>query len=431
MDLLRELASVGCTYIYIGIESLADEVANGIDKNKKKTDERWVDKTRCALQIAKSAGIRVGASVLFGLPGETGATVDCTIDEVGKLVDDGLLFIVSPNIATYHPATPLTKMDGMADKIDYISPAVETSPPYTFFEEAFKGVVSKRLTEDMIWHIHGKTAERWKKARNYNPMEARTMPELEQIGDGEKMELPTSPRVEFYSDSGLRLIDSSNYPGHVKEFLKQEAHLAFKLLEDGKYSCLVEVGAMDQGFFLESAIRGGKSYIGIDLVEKLANGLTEKISLLPAGIMLPGMRAESHAGDVFDMPAISSGLGLAHENSIAAFPFNSFGNIPYPEGVVSKVHEAGMDIAIFTYATDEKTVAVRNEYYSKCDYKNTAMEKTSKGVLFRSDDGLWSYAYDEVYIMDILQKGGYTRVEAVPFGEIGMAYIGKMNKGGG
>ena len=121
-------------------------------------------------------------------------------------------------------------------------------------------------------------------------------------------------------------------------------------------------------------------------------------------------------------------LGL-EKGGVAAFPFNSFGNIPYPEGVVSKVHEAGMDIAIFTYATDEKTVAVRNEYYNKCDYRSTIMERTNKGVLFRSDDGLWSYAYDKNYLVDVLQNGG-CKVEVIPFGEIGMAYIGKMKKGG-
>ena len=50
-------------------------------------------------------------------------------------------------------------------------------------------------------------------------------------------------------------------------------------------------------------------------------------------------------------------------------------------------------------------------------------------MLFRSDDGLWSYAYDKNYLVDVLQNGGY-KVEVIPFGEIGMAYIGKMKKGG-
>lgn len=426
LEMLKKLRENGCTYLYIGIESLAEQVAGMIDKNKTGGGESWITKTRLALMLAKEAGIRVGASVLFGLPGETFDTLNYTIEEVGKMVDAGLLFIVSPNIATYHPATPLTRLDGMESQIDYISPDIQTIPPYSFFEEAFPGVVSRRLSEEMIWHIHRNSAERWNASRNMNPMEVGQLPGIRSALDESALDLPTSPRAQFYSDDGLRLIDSANYPLPIASFLDGEKGIAENLVRQNNYRVLVEVGAMDRGFFLDEAISSGASYFGIDLVENAVKKLQGKITASHADRPFPpGVRAEAHAGDVFDLPLLAEKLQIPNEGAVAAFPFNSFGNIPYPAGVVSKVAEAGFDIAVFTYRTDDAATAVRQEYYNRCNYKNMIMKQTSQGVLFRSDDGLWSYAYGHDFVESIFAQSGFG-FSAIPFGEIGMAYVGKL-----
>ncbi|MEZ5673222.1 MAG: hypothetical protein R3E08_12935 [Thiotrichaceae bacterium] len=67
----------------------------------------------------------------------------------------------------------------MRDKIDYHSLDIDAHPPYTYFEEAFPGVVSKELTEEDIWYIHQQTKIRWLEARNHNPMEATSIPTLD------------------------------------------------------------------------------------------------------------------------------------------------------------------------------------------------------------------------------------------------------------
>ncbi|WP_255955070.1 B12-binding domain-containing radical SAM protein [Streptomyces odontomachi] len=166
-QVLAAMREAGCTYIYMGIESMASDVMQHVHKNVRRVAGRpWKAKVRRALELIKEAGIPVGSSVLFGLEGETRETIQETVHEVGLLIDDGLIGLASPNILTYHPGTAITRAHGMADRLDYHSPQVENRPPYIYFEEAFPEVVSRRLTEDDIWFIHEATAKRWGIVRN-------------------------------------------------------------------------------------------------------------------------------------------------------------------------------------------------------------------------------------------------------------------------
>ena len=166
-EILHHMRKAGCTYVYIGIESMSSQVMNGIHKNLRRTEQRpWRQKVREATSLVKSHDMQVGTSVLFGLDGETRSSIDETIREVGDLIDDGLVDLASPNILTYHPATAITRKHGRYDQLDYHSPRVENKKPYTYFEEAFPGVVSILLSEEDIWHIHHETRVRWGKARN-------------------------------------------------------------------------------------------------------------------------------------------------------------------------------------------------------------------------------------------------------------------------
>ncbi|MEU6015099.1 radical SAM protein [Streptomyces sp. NPDC047515] len=162
LDLMRES---GCTYIYIGIESMAQQVMRNVGKNLlRRNPEAWVSKVREALTTIRSHGIRVGSSVLFGLDGEDRGTIEETIEEIGRLIDDGLLIMASPNILTYHPGTAITAAHGQ-DRLDYHS-RKDNRPPYTYFEEAYPEVVSRLLDEDDIWFIHEASAKRWGSTRN-------------------------------------------------------------------------------------------------------------------------------------------------------------------------------------------------------------------------------------------------------------------------
>ena len=179
---LAEMKKAGCTYIYIGIESMSASVIEKVHKNVNRK-QAWEDRVRTALGLAHMAGISVGSSVLFGLDDETNETIEETIFKVEELLAEDILSIASPNILTYHPNTEITALHEMKDKLDYHSIAVENRPPYVYFEEAFPAVVSKNLTEDQVWFIHEQTRQRWGVKRNTNPMPEVILREYSEIAD--------------------------------------------------------------------------------------------------------------------------------------------------------------------------------------------------------------------------------------------------------
>ena len=171
LECLVTMRDAGCSYLYLGIESLSSSIMNKIHKNIRKVDGlSWAGKIRTALLVAKEAGIRVGSSVLFGLDGETIETIETTIEGIGQLIDEKLLYLASPNILTYHPATAITRQHGKDTQLDYHSLDLPNRPPYSYFEEAFPGVVSKELSEEDIWYIHQRTKERWGNIRYTDTM---------------------------------------------------------------------------------------------------------------------------------------------------------------------------------------------------------------------------------------------------------------------
>jgi len=178
MIILDTMRQAGCTYLYIGIESMAEVVIKNVHKNVSRK-KPWDERVRIALGLSRHAGIRVGSSILFGLDGETQETIEETIDKVEELLAEDLITIASPNILTYHPSTEITRLHKKEKELDYHSPNLDNRPPYTYFEEAFPAVVSKNLSEEQIWHIHKQTRARWGKKRNLNPMAPATLPLIE------------------------------------------------------------------------------------------------------------------------------------------------------------------------------------------------------------------------------------------------------------
>lgn len=127
---LVAMRAAGCSYLYVGIESMASRVMQKVHKNLPGASAfSWEKKVRLALLVAREAGIRVGSSVLFGLDGETRETIELTIEGVGQLIDDGLLMLASPNILTYHPATAITRQHGKEEHLDYHSLDLPRRPP--------------------------------------------------------------------------------------------------------------------------------------------------------------------------------------------------------------------------------------------------------------------------------------------------------------
>lgn len=164
--LLQSMSQAGCTYVYLGLESMADAVMRGVHKYRARSHLSWDEQVRQACTAIKRAGMKVGTSVLFGLDGETPDTIAYTIERVGQLIDAGLIDVASPNVLTYHPGTRITDQHRMQDRLDYHSPWIDSRPPYSYFEEAYPSTISTLLQEDDVWRLYRATRNRWTQPRS-------------------------------------------------------------------------------------------------------------------------------------------------------------------------------------------------------------------------------------------------------------------------
>lgn len=162
-ELIKEILEAGGEYLYVGLESMADEVLSGIHKYVIIKDERFTtkgDAIEHALKYVKSISSRgktvnIGTSVLFGLKGETSQTIDYTITQVGRLVQEGIIDLVSPNIYTFHPKVS----HGVSPNYTEI---VDVTFPFTYFEEANPRNFSPLISHNDLLNIVGRTKTEWK-----------------------------------------------------------------------------------------------------------------------------------------------------------------------------------------------------------------------------------------------------------------------------
>ena len=73
-EILKKMREAGCTWVSYGVESGNQQI---LDLVKKKIT---LEKVRYAVEIAKEAGVKVLASFIIGLPGETKETLKDTMD---------------------------------------------------------------------------------------------------------------------------------------------------------------------------------------------------------------------------------------------------------------------------------------------------------------------------------------------------------------
>jgi len=126
IKLLEKLVEVGLKYLFIGIETLDEDIAAQMSKNnrglgKKGTaiEDSWSSRQVAMIQLAKSLGIDLGFSVLFGL-GESHSQRLKLIANLHKwMIEYQQPVKVSLNWAVKHP---LSKLE--ADIPDYLDWAI-------------------------------------------------------------------------------------------------------------------------------------------------------------------------------------------------------------------------------------------------------------------------------------------------------------------
>jgi radical SAM superfamily enzyme YgiQ (UPF0313 family) len=85
-SLVRKMRDAGCSSIWFGVESGSDEILEKLQKGFT------ADQTIDAFKICKDLGLRVGASIMFGIPGESREQLGMTLSLIRKLMPDWIYF---------------------------------------------------------------------------------------------------------------------------------------------------------------------------------------------------------------------------------------------------------------------------------------------------------------------------------------------------
>lgn len=216
---------------------------------------------------------------------------------------------------------------------------------------------------------------------------------------------------------GQRLAEAAHYPPSIRRFLDEEARLARARLAD--YDVLVEVGCM-WGRNADLALRSGKRYVGIDIVESYVDAAnrdfrTRRLDERASAVLL----------DAADLPAlVGSGHVGESERCLVFLPFNSFGNMADPVAVMSALAAFGSDFLISTYGTDADATGERERYYRMCAYAGIEVRSGPSGVRFVAPSGLDTIAYHPAEMRKMGEEAGLS-IRGERFAGIGVLFSGR------
>lgn len=216
---------------------------------------------------------------------------------------------------------------------------------------------------------------------------------------------------DFYATGpGDQLVDARLLPNRVQDFLVGEERLLARFAPG--YEVLVEVGSM-HGLHLEWAVENGKSYVGVDIVQRYVEAGRRRV----ADADLPAARYRFESIGAERLPEIA----LPPGRPVAFFPFNSFGNMEKPLAVLDAVADSGARFLISSYGTDTQSTEVRRKYYAACGFTGVEVHEDAQGVRFTSHDGLNTIAFHEEYLLGLLAERGM-KASIVAFAGFGRMY---------
>ncbi len=217
---------------------------------------------------------------------------------------------------------------------------------------------------------------------------------------------------KFYDlEGGENLVNANNYPLEIIDYLQDEKQVIIDNLRKRGYEGMLEIGCME-GRNLDVASKLGIKYIGIDIVKRFIESTNKKISV-------GGVNGFAKICDVKEIANLSQ---LLDSSFLGIFPFNSFGNVDSPKEALVSLSKKNLDILILTYKTTERAVSVREKYLNSCGLIDLVKVKDSKGVVFRSKEGLCSYAYFPKTIFQWAKTVGYEKIDSFNFSKIGKGY---------
>jgi len=231
---------------------------------------------------------------------------------------------------------------------------------------------------------------------------------------------------EFYAHrGGARMFSADSLTPPVAAYLRDEMSL---LEGDPDFSHLFEVGC-GQGLHLSWATARGLRYDGLDLVAWPRDRDHSPADLLTSS----PLRCRLHVGSAEDLYALwtAEGLVARRRSIVILFPFNCFGILARPEKTVAQVARTGARLYLSVFSADPEATARRLEFYAHSGYTDLRAHATARGSLITSAEGLYSWAYDERHVIDLLSSEGYACVRRVALAQIGAGLLFSPQAAGG
>lgn len=130
LETLRYMRRLGLVYLYASVEQYSDD---SLDLMHKRQHVEEIDR---GVRNCELAGVRLGVSLLFGLPYETRTGVSSTLDYAARLRDKDQVEYISMSMFSYHPKTPLGQMRrDRLKSFDFNHHPPNLHYPFTGFEE--------------------------------------------------------------------------------------------------------------------------------------------------------------------------------------------------------------------------------------------------------------------------------------------------------
>jgi hypothetical protein len=224
----------------------------------------------------------------------------------------------------------------------------------------------------------------------------------------------------FFHKNWLPIVDAIT-PA-IRDYLDYEDRL-FQKCAEGQYSYIIEAGCADGRLLMMTALRNGMNYLGVDLVRRAINLAHRRIRRYSPSSQL----ATVHCDDIRNISAIAVQYSVpdaAEMSVLAAFPFNSFGNVQEPKALLKELAVCHFDILVFTYTDTAVSTNARQEYYEHCGLEGSFV-KDDEGIHFKVGDSFISAVYRPFVLTSWLEEFGY-KVTIQEFGDIGIAYHGQL-----
>ena len=209
----------------------------------------------------------------------------------------------------------------------------------------------------------------------------------------------------FYGeDRGWLMFDAEKLTPEIKAYLEAEVVALGQVVHQGGYKRLVEVGC-GWGRYLDWALSGGLSYVGLDIVPWLIKMAELRLTAARVKYQNPLCSVHLHEAEkLAELPF----LKRSGQETLVWFPFNCFGNVSKIDQVIDSLLSLGLDCAISTFKTDAVSTKARREYYESCGYRNLSTRIVRSGLIFNSEEGFHANAYNRAFLSDYFVRRGFS-----------------------